>query len=188
VTTAADIVNRALQEIAAQATVTGVNPTFDGSAAGNAAGILYNGVVATILREQDWEFARREGIGLTLTGNPPLAGWGFEYAYPSDCIRLLQVMPSTFTPNDPQPVRWSVGEDVVSGSPAKVILTDQASAGATYISNTMPETLWDSIFTEAVVRMLASELAMALGGRPDFSEKMLQISGGLVQSGGGKDS
>jgi hypothetical protein len=186
--TAADIVNRALQEIAAQATVTGTNPTFDGSAAGNAAGILYDGVVQTILRSQDWEFARREAVTLATDGNVAPPPWAAEYVYPADCMRLLQVMPATLVPNDPQPVVWSVAEVTVSGQPAKAILTNQANARATYMSSAPTENQWDSIFTEAVVRMLASELAMALGGRPDFSEKMLQISGGLVQSGGGRDS
>jgi hypothetical protein len=39
-----------------------------------------------------------------------------------------------------------------------------------------------------MVRYLASGLAMALGGRPDFSEKMLGVAGALSQGGAGKDS
>ncbi|MEO6779420.1 MAG: hypothetical protein ABI196_00610 [Bradyrhizobium sp.] len=193
-TASADIVNRALQQIAAQATVSGGNPTFDGSAAGNAAGILYMPVVKTLLRSQDWEFARREWIGTTvpLSLPPVINPWSFVYDYPADCERLLQVWPANPSAFDPQPVRWSVAEIVVTvglgTAPAKGILTNQAAAALTYTSNSVIENGWDSIFAESVVRLLASELAMALGGRPDFSEKMLATAGQLASSGPGKDS
>jgi hypothetical protein len=193
-TTSTDIVNRSLQQIAAQATVTGFNPTFDGSAAGNAAGILYTPVVKTLLRSQDWEFARREWIGTTVPPSLPpiIQPWQFIYLYPADCERLLQVFPAAPSAFDPQPVRWSVAEIVVTAglgtAPAKAILTNQAAAALTYTSNSILEDQWDSIFAESVVRLLASELAMALGGRPDFSEKMLATAGQLASSGAGKDS
>jgi hypothetical protein len=192
-TTAADIANRALQEIAAQATVTGAAGSFTGaggagSAAAAAANILYAPAVLTVLRMQDWEFARREGVTLATDGNTAPAPWTYEYAYPADCVRLLQVVPASPSANDPQPVAWSVAEVTVSAAPAKAILSNTASALATYTTSSATEAQWDAMFAETVVRFLASELAMSLGGRPDFSVKMLEQSGQIAGQSTGRDS
>lgn len=214
-TTPADIVNQSLQQIAAQASVSGPNPTFDGTAAGNAAGILYTPCVNLLLRTQDFEFSRKTvglsgsigvailtNVGLALlanTGAPILAGglsgyltpqypWQFAYLYPSDCIRIRSVLPATWDKNDPQAVRWSEVEMNVSGLPTRAIQTNVPSAVLTYTSNAITEDDWSPDFREVVVRTLASELVMALGGRPDLSAKMLQQAGGILQTAGAKDS
>ena len=50
------------------------------------------------------------------------------------------------------------------------------------------EAQWDPLFAEAVVRTLASELSMAIAGRPDFSKVILGQAGQIVAGGAGKDS
>lgn len=187
-TTPADIVNRALQQIAAQATITGAPPTFDGTPTGIAAGLLYEPMVQMLLRSQDWEFARRASVPLALDGNTAAAPWAFEYAYPADCMRLRSVAPASFNANDPAPVRWEVGTNTIAGVQSTVILTNQAAAVATYTSSNVTENDWDPMFAEAVVRALASELAMAVGGRPDISREKLGESGQIAQSDQGRDS
>jgi hypothetical protein len=113
-TTVLAVVNRALTEIAARQPIGGAYPTFDGSAAGVAAAQLYVPAVQTLLRQQDWEFARAVEPLATVAGTPPL-NWAFQYAYPADCLRVRQIVPATFDPNDPQPVTWDVGDLVVRG-------------------------------------------------------------------------
>lgn len=186
-TTAASVVNQALQEIAAQATVTGVNPAFDGSAAGNAAGILYTPCVNLLLREQDWEFSRKT-VALTTSGTTPVYPWTNGYLYPTDCVRIRSVVPATWDANDPQPVRWSEGVQTIGGVATRVIFCDVATASLTYSTNAVTEDDWDSMFQEAMVRLLGSELAMALGGRPDFSRVKLGEAGQIMASGADKDS
>jgi hypothetical protein len=185
--TATSIVNQALQQIAAQASVTGVNPTFDGSAAGNAAGILYTPTVNLLLRQTDYEFSRND-VALALSGVTAPYPWTYGYLYPADCLKIRMVKPASWNQNDPQPVRWTELEQSVSGTITRVIGCSVANAVLTYTTSNVSESEWDSIFQETFVRTLASELAMALGGRPDFSEKMLGIAGGLVGIGSGKDS
>lgn len=107
-TTALAVINRALTEIAARQPITGTFPTFDNSAAGVAAGQLYQPAVETLLRQQDWEFARGVEPLIIVAGTPPL-GWAYQYAYPPDCLRVRQIVPAVFDPNDPQPVTWDVG-------------------------------------------------------------------------------
>lgn len=183
--TPADIANRAVQLIGGynnQAPITGAPPTFDNSKVGIAAGTLYASVVQTVGRQHGWDFSRNTVV-LVATGNVPPFPWAFEYAYPTNGVQVRQITPSALTDmNNPLPTNWSVANDAVAGVPTKVILTNQANALAIY-SNQPPETLWDSIFTEAVVRLLASELAMAIEARPDTAQSTLNQAQGFEQIG-----
>jgi hypothetical protein len=187
--TPASIVNQALAQIAAQATVTGNNPTFDGSAAGNAAGELYTSCVNLLLRQQDYEFSRVQA-SMVQAGIAPNYPWQYIYLYPPDCLKIRQVIPEPWNQNDPQPVRWSVETVVISSTKTTAILSNAPPAQAVlvYTSSIVTESQFDPVFQETLVRLLASELVMALGGRPDFSDKKLMESGNLVTIGSGFDS
>ncbi len=185
--TPASVVNQALAQIAAQATVSGSPPTFDNSAAGLAAGTLYAPTVALILRQADYECSRAFAT-LATSGAGGVYPWNYSYLYPADCIRIRSVSPATWTPNDPVAVRWTEIDEPVSGVQTKIILCNIPNAVLTYTTSNVTESEWDSILQETVVRTLAAELAVALGGRPDFGVKMLEIAGGLVGIGSGRDS
>jgi hypothetical protein len=188
--TQASIVNRAAAEIAAEATVTGEWPNFSGG--GNVstyANILYPGVVSLVAREQDYECLKFVA-SLVPSGLVPLPPWQFEYLYPADCVRIRQITPPTWNANDPQPVEWSVEEHPNAGTLQKVIGCNIANAMAVYTTavTNVSEAQWDALLQEAVVRTLASELAMAIAGRPDFSRVTLEQAGQLVAGGAGRDS
>lgn len=170
-TTAVDICNRSLELAAAQTRITALN---DGSPAGNAAGILYQPTVDVVLREIDPSFARRvEPLVPAAAATRP---WLFEYLYPADCLRLRQVraQPGSANKDDPQPVRATVGLDLIASVPTKVILTNMGNALAAYTSTLATVDQWDSGFAEAVVRRLANPFAMAIAGRPDFARELLE--------------
>lgn len=185
--TPASVVNQSLAQIAAQYTVSGTLPDFDGSAAGLAAGILYAPTVALLLRQSEYEFSRAD-VALTVTGLAAPYPWSNAYLYPSDCIKIRQVRPVTWDQNDPHPTRWTEMEQTIANVQTRIIACDVAGAVLTYTTSNVTESEWDSIFQETFVRTLGSELAVALGGRPDFGEKMLGVAGGLVGIGAGKDS
>ncbi len=81
-------------------------------------------------------------------------------------------------------------------------MTNQANALLVYTTGAIPnsgltidgagnlltESQFDQTFAEAVVRFLASELAMPIGGRPDFAKQKLVEAGQLITSDSGKDS
>ena len=187
--TSASVVNEALVLIAARATVTGTNPTFDGSAAGNAAGLIYTPLVNLLLRKQDWEFARRTGFapaGVGGYGSDPALP--YEWIYPTDCLRIRQVYPTSYNANDPQAVRWNVADDIIGGTPTKVLFTSIPSVLLAYTTSNVGENQWDAGFQETFVRLLGSGLAMGLGGRPDFSEKFLEQANALATQMFGLDS
>ncbi len=186
--TSTSVVNQALQLIGNnQPAVTGVAPTFDNSPAGIAASSLYALTVATVGRQFGWDFARTS-FALVLSGNVAPFPWAFEYLYPSNGIQVWQLIPSTLADaNNPLPVNWSVGNTQVNGVQKKVVWSNQANAVAVY-NNSPTEATWDPIFQQAVVRLLASGLAMALAGKPDVATTMLDTGGGFASSGEKRDS
>jgi hypothetical protein len=179
----ADIVNRATVLIGGlnnQPAVVGTPPNFDGSPIGIAAGIAYGGVIQTINKQYGYDFSRYE-MALTLSGNTPPWGFTQEYLYPTNGVEVRQVMLSAAAqaagdPNDPLPVLWNIGFNQVGGIPTKVIWTDVPSAYAV-VSGQPPEALWDALYTEAVVRLLAAELDMAIAARPDSANIEMERMG-----------
>lgn len=175
---AVQIVNEALQQIAAQ---TQISSLTDGSPAANFANVVYQPTVQLMLREIEPDFARLIAP-LIVSGAAPFP-WAHSYAYPADCVRLRQVMPtSLIDPNDPFPVRANVS---VIGTPptlTKVILTNLSPAQAVYTSSSVTEAQFDAAFVDAVVRRLANPLAMAISGRPDFAREILETASAMVMT------
>lgn len=183
-TSSNSVANEALQLIGDnQPAVQGTNPTWDSSPAGQALVYLYTPVVQAVGRQWGWDLARNI-VTLTLTGNAAPMGYALEYTYPPNGIEVWQLMP---TPpfadvNNPLPINWNVGNALVGGTQTKVIWTNQAAAQAVY-NNNPQESTWDPLFHQAVVRMLASALAMALEGRPDTAQAMLESGAAFEQLG-----
>lgn len=185
-TTSTDIVNQAIMLFGDnQPLVTGVAPSFDSSPAGKAAAQLYVPCVQTVGRQFGWDFARRT-FTLVLSGNTAPFPWTVEYAYPPNGVEVWQLLPpSTTDANNPLPVNWVVANTLVSSVQTKVIQTNLASALAVY-NNNPNENMWDPLFREAVVRLLASEMAMAISGRPDSMQALLESGAAFESIGEGR--
>jgi hypothetical protein len=184
--TSSDVVNQAVQLIGNnQPLVTGVAPTFDSSVAGKAAAQLYNLSVRAVGRQFGWDFSRNN-FPLIATGNTPPMGFAYEYSYPSFtgiiAVEMYQLLPPfpLSDPNNPAPIDWTVGNAVVSGTQSKVIWTNLQNAIA-IVNNNPSENLWDPLFQQAVVRLLASAMAMSIAGKPDIAAAMLE-SGSAFES------
>jgi hypothetical protein len=194
--TSIDIANRAIQLIGDnQPAITGSgnypNPSFDDSAAGKACAALYVGVVDTVGRQFGWDFARSMVTlqpGNVGAGIPFLSVWKYEYLYPTNGVQVRQLVPATIAdPNNPLPIRWAVATDLIASVPTKVILTNLAAGFAVY-SGQVIESLWDAGFAEVVVRLLASELAMAIAGRPETGRSLLESMQGFEAPAEMRDS
>lgn len=171
--TSNDIVNQSLMLIGDnQPAVVGNAPNFDNSPAGKAAALLYIPTVQTVGRQFEWDFARNT-VALTLSGNAAPYPWTVEYLYPTNGIEVWQLIPPVIAdPNNPLPTTWEVANTIVTGQQRKVIQTNLAGALCVY-NNSPTEATWDPLFREAVVRLLASGMAMAIAGRPDTAQAML---------------
>lgn len=180
--TSVDVVNQALQLLGGnQPLVTGTAPTFDTSPAGVAAAQLYYPTVYAIGRKFGFDFSRNL-VTLVATGNTPaFPSPSHEYTYPAAALQIRQVTGSTLAdPNNPIAVNWIVVNVLVSSVPTKVIQTNIASAKAV-ITNAPAESLWDALYEQAVVRTLASGLAMALAGEMQTALATLD-QGGTFES------
>jgi hypothetical protein len=173
------IVNEALMLMGDNAPlVSGEAPNFDDSPAGVAAKFLYTPCVAAVMRSFEWDFARAQ-VTLAVSGNsaPFPMGYDHEYLYPPLAVEIWQVnAPTIADPNNPLPTNWDVGNAVVGAGPSaaqtKVIWTDVASAIAIVNNNPLPQ-VWDYSFRDAAVRRLASAFAIALAGRPETAQQMM---------------
>jgi hypothetical protein len=100
------LVNMALAEIGAQASVSSINPS-DGSAEGNVASLFYQPKIDDLHRSAHWNFARfqapltllkaAQGTPENPTGTTtliPPQPWTYSYAYPSDCLKARYVLPT----------------------------------------------------------------------------------------------
>lgn len=175
------IVNQALQYIGDNTPpVTGVAPTFDSSTAGVAAAAFYTAVVQTVGRQFGWDFARNT-FTLTLSGNPATDPFLYEYLYPAAAIEIWQLKAAALTdPNNPLPINWQVANTLVGGVQTKVIQTNLQNALAV-MNNNPSESVWDPGFREAVVRLLANVMAMAIAGKPDAAQAYLDSAGQFEQ-------
>ncbi len=182
------VANAALQRIGGNMpSVAGQNPTWDSSAAGVALQKLYTFCVQTVQGRFAWDASRRL-IALVASGNVAPFPFGFtgEYLYPSNGIEIWQVQPRVPVDiNDPLPVDMDIGNTLVNGVQTKVIWTSLASPYAAY-NNNVTESAWDSDFVEAVVTFLASQLAIALEGKPETAMLAAQMSDKVIQGGAGR--
>lgn len=186
--TSKDIANQAIIMMGGnQPLVTGLAPTFDNSTAGKALQLLYVPCVQTVGRQFGWDMARRL-IALVPTGNPANVLWQYEYVYPANGVQVWQLVPAVITdPNNPLPTTFSVGNTLVGGVQTKVIWSNLQNALVNY-NNNPTENVWDPGFREAVVRLLASELALAIAGKPDVSQGYLQSGGAFEKIAEERDS
>ena len=97
-------------------------------------------------------------------------------------------MPATWNQNDPQAIRWSEQNQSISSTPTRIILTNIPAAELVYTTSNLTPDVWDPTFQEAVVRFLASQLALTLSCRPDLAKGLLGQAGQIIQSGEARDS
>lgn len=174
--TSNDIGNQALLLIGnnySDQPVTGQNPTWDDSVPGQVLKYLYTPAVQTVFKQFEYEFTRNT-VDLILSGNVAPPEWALEYIYPSEAVEVWQILPAFLgDPNNPMPVNWVIANNIVAGQQIRVIQTNIANAQAV-IDNAPNENAWDAEVREVVVRFLASELAIALAGKPETSTVMYQ--------------
>lgn len=178
-----DIANQAIMMMGDnQPPVTGTAPNFDSSPAGIVLQKIYVPCIQAVQRQFSWDASRRF-FPLMHTNNaaPFPYNYSYEYIYPTIGLEIWQVQPQVLTdPNDPLPYNWTVGNTIVDQNgvgpaQAKVIWTSVVDAYATY-NNQPTEAVWDALFRETAVRLLASELAMAIAGRPETEQLLAQSS------------
>lgn len=163
--TSLDLVKRALAESGTRTTITSLT---DGSPEATYANLLYEPLRNFLLREGDYDFAMKRAAAAA-SAEAALTPWVFSYVYPTDCIRIRQVIPTVYTALDPTPVEWDVFNN---GTDLRVVSKIAISA---FLYTFSPgEDDMDFIFQEALVRLLGSALTMALESKIEPSKKALE--------------
>jgi hypothetical protein len=143
-----DICNQALARVGAQR----IMDIDDADSKG--ARICKNSLEATIrevARAGDWNCLRKRGTLGRLTAAPAF-GWAFQYQLPADFINLSELNGTEYhgQPQDD----WEIEE--------RVLLTDAERADVKYIAYVEDTAGWDALFTNAVVVLLASKIAVPM--------------------------
>lgn len=175
------IANMALDVIGTRSTIASLT---EGSAEANAIARHWDNAVDAMLRAAHWNFARKQ-IPLTLLrdatqGQTVPAPWLYEYAYPSDCVLLRQLMPMiqvspvspvtlTGTPSAVSaygpPPKFQLGTDTdFNGNPVNVVLTNQPQAIGIYTFRNANTAMWDSLFVQGMSAYLGARVCLALTG------------------------
>lgn len=171
-----DCINNALTRIGYKRRIGSI---WEGTEAARRSLDIYSQTRDELLRTMDWGFARRD-LEMTklkqapanyvpptawnpLTNPPP--PWLYEYAYPSDCLRVRAVKPvPIFVPDfDPQPYVFAIDNDDSGEIPQKVILCNVAPpAVLTYSGQVTDPQDWEADFVEILCAALGRRLAALL--------------------------
>ncbi len=178
VTSPADMINLSLRRIGYKLRV---GSLYDGSTAAKTALDVYAQTRDAVLVENDWDFAERN-ITMTLLKSAPVGGYvppvvwnpatnpppGFlyEYAYPSDClkVRIVKNVPLFGLNFDPQPNAFYLANDNAFTPPQKVILCNLPNANLVYTGQVTDPATWDSGYVEALAAALGRRLVPSLMG------------------------
>jgi hypothetical protein len=218
-TSEVDIANRALSSIGTRSQITSL---VENSNEAKQCNLLLEPLRDELLRMAPWNCATNFGtlsLVCAAPGTPenpstgvanwskgiPPPGWAYEYAYPSDCLLPLWIVPqfstgfasgvpitTAVTGGAPQfwngpPVRFKVAIDqitngipAINGDDTKVILTSQEQAILAYVKRVTNPDVWDSQFQQALVASLAARLVFTLTGDKGLANLKISEANGFI--------
>lgn len=154
-----DIANLALSYLGDAANVTTLDPA-EGSAQADHCARFLPIAKRELLESFPWSFALRTA---KLARYAPQEGAKyFDYALPSDCVRLLNILREPLSPLLTRPDNVQFIE-LMSGQ-TKVIRTLSCQAYAVYISEDVSTNRYSAEFTQALAWSLAAKLAGPIHG------------------------
>lgn len=169
-----EICNLALGHLGDSATVSSIDPP-EGSAQAEHCARFYPIARDSLLEMHDWGFATTRALGAAVTF--PFTEWAYAYAYPTDALRILAVLPPTATddyvaaypsvdpyshnslPNQIAGVTSQVYATETDDAGRQVILTNQPGAVIRYTRKIIDTGRFSPLFVDTLARFLASMLA-----------------------------
>lgn len=141
------ICNQALARIGAQS----IMDIGDDSKGARACFNAYEATVREVASLGDWRCLKKR-VAFSKLATAPAFEWAYQYQLPVDFISLVELNGVDYhgQPSDD----WEVE--------GQVLLTDADEAKVTYIAYVEDSTVWDALFTDAVVVLLASKIAVPM--------------------------
>lgn len=147
-----DISNLALARLGDSATISSLDPP-EGSAQADHCARFYPIARDALLELSDWKFAiQRVNLAELAVDSH---GWGYAYAKPANCIKILGVLSST-AGSDEESESYETETDTAGN---EIILSDTEAAQVRYVFRVTDPTKFPPLFTEALSWLLASHLA-----------------------------
>ena len=185
------IVNLTLSRIGSTTQINSLDPTVDSSNEAAQAAVLYPANRDFLLTKYTWPFAKGTAV-LNQVSQPGVRWsqeWNYAYAYPTDALRVIRLVPtypqSAATPpqttgpgqvpflygnqpwkradGNPDPWPFEVGN--APGNAAKLLLTDlggQYTATAIYRQQAFNAMLWPADFQSVLAWRLGIDMSFAL--------------------------
>ena len=124
----------------------------------------------TLLRDFDWNFARRVET-LALRSESPPTGWSFVYSLPNKCARFRGIWLGPRPTG--APADWALGGIADNGgNDAVAIFTNQAEAEGLYTRIIENSALFSAGFTKALSWRLAEAIALPITTKDSIAELM----------------
>ncbi len=202
-TTDIDICNMALSEIGSQTLITSIG---EATPAGQQSELYYNQMRQKLLRTAPWGFARKTitltELGTLAEGTSPYP-WLVKYEYPSDCMKFRYIIPPpAFLVSDDVPdvssgliVPWcgpsrafrflpaiDTDGDTPTPNVVKVLLSNVPSAYGVYTVDVEDPNLWEPLFVDALVMLLAYKFVMPLAGNAGMKSDYFKLAEAAVLS------
>jgi hypothetical protein len=122
----------------------------------------------TLLRDFDWNFARRvETLALRVEAPPP--GWAYTYSVPNRCARFRGIWSGPRPAG--APADWAIGSVADSnGNDAVAIFTNQSEAAGWYTRIVENSELFSAGFVQALSWRLAETIALPITTKDSTAE------------------
>lgn len=173
-----EICNRALSNIGNSRSI---NSLDEASKEAGQCSLHFDACRDAALADFDWNFATKR-VALADTNNPP-PDWQYAYQYPTDCMRITEIMlPGIRNPTAAMRVPYVTGAD--AAGTGKLIYTDQPAAWLKYVGRVTDVNMFDAIFIEALSWRLAAAINMPLTGSADLGNNALSMYNRVILSAG----
>ncbi|MGV3930468.1 hypothetical protein [Citrobacter braakii] len=173
-----EICNRALSNIGNSRSI---NSLDEASKEAGQCSLHFDACRDAALADFDWNFDTKR-VALADTNNPP-PDWQYAYQYPTDCMRITEIMlPGIRNPTAAMRVPYVTGAD--SAGTGKLIYTDQPAAWLKYVGRVTDVNMFDAIFIEALSWRLAAAINMPLTGSADLGNNALSMYNRVILSAG----
>ena len=153
-TSVVQIVNNALVRIGANS----ITALTENSEAARAANVIYEQVRDATIRDHVWNFAVKR-VQLAQDTETPAFEYSYQYALPSDCLRVLQMQEKT----------------MVYKIEGRKLLTDEGTAKIIYLSRVEDPNEFDAMFVEALSARIAAELSITLVESNSMYQNMMEV-------------
>lgn len=123
----------------------------------------YEVTLRELLRRSPWNFAK-DRVQLAELSTAPAFGWAKQFQLPTDWIRLVQFNEIEAWQDDPSDFFEIEG---------RKLLTDEDTARIEYIKYVDDPNQYDALFTESMVVLLASKIAVPIRQDEELAARLL---------------